>query len=284
MPRQEVTLSPSPPGAGRFRDYMYPDLASYQNNDNATSRINSAVGTVGQLTTTLFAYGGGAGNRANVRSQVPCIDFACSAVAGNGNGIGFTGSKLLFPTSTAAGGNFVNGLANDMQCWRVVIVGGLAAIPANEVDIGFGCVTLGNISLLPQIIANAIDGFGFGFQADGSVRFFSNLGGVLTQQTVTPTAAQGFLYTAAHAYEVRIAGATATADATLAAYVDGSQVALPASLSTWGAGTQLPQQTSASVADAGFICALGIKSTGVASAFFVNQARVICAPTPDALL
>jgi hypothetical protein len=189
----------------------------------------------------------------------------------------------MFATTTAA--MFSSQLVDDARCWRVVIIGGMVNAPTVEHDIGFACIPTVNGADCFQLILKARDGFGFGFQADGSVRFFSNVGGVVTSQTITPTAAGGYAIDAMHAYEIRIAGATPTSDATLGILLDGVGVALPVGLSSWApATTNLPAITSFDVNSAGFLGGVGCISNGVANAMYVNSARIMCGPTPQSCL
>jgi hypothetical protein len=172
-----------------------------------------------------------------------------------------------------------------MRCWRFVLIGGMVNAPTVEHDIGFSCIPLANGADCFQIVLKVRDGFGFGFQADGSVTFFSNVGGVVTSQTITATAGGGYAIDANHAYEIRISGATPTADATLSVFLDGVGVALPVGLSSWAvATTNLPQMTSADASSAGFLAGFGSISNGVANASYINSARIMCGPTPQSCL
>jgi hypothetical protein len=234
------------------------------------------------MAVSFIGFAGGNPTRVNVRHGLPCIDLTCSAVVGNGNGRGFTSAKLMFPTLKT--GNFSSPLFDDMRCWRIIFIGGMVTAPNVEEDIGFSCINTGNVGDCVQIVNHGRDGFAFGFQNNGAVRFFTNVGGVQTTQVITPTAAQGYAIDAMHMYEMRIEGATAVTDATMKVFLDGAQVALPANLSSWGAGTKLPVMLSADVASAGFVGGLGMVGGGGVNTLFVHQFRVICGPTLQSLL
>lgn len=282
MARTEVTISASPPGAGRFKDYIWPDPCTYTDSTNATSRIAGYKANISGLSFANIGFGGGTPTRVNVRHGLPCIDLPCTAVAGNGNGRGAPSAKLMFPTLKT--GNFSSPLFDDMRCWRIIFIGGMVTAPNVEQDIGFACINTGNVGDCVQLVVHGRDGFAFGFVNNGSVRFFSNVGGVQTQQIITPTAAQGYAIDAMHMYEMRIEGATPTTDATMKVFLDGAQVALPATLASWAPGTKLPVMVSPDAASAGFVGGFGCISGGGVNTLFVHQFRVICGPTLQSLL
>jgi len=266
------TALPSPiAGAGRFWDYLYPDPETY-----ATASVGRLRNyDTGVITAPTFqSFGGGVDFNTQVRQGALAIAFGCGAGgAGVGRGAQFFPARVPLITSRSPAGNPT---FNDLACWRLVWMCALFAAPQVTGEVTCACITNQGT---PAWIAGLSDGFGFHFKSDGSVSFASVRGGALVETALT---AGGFDVTLMHMYELRLTAATDTTDAALQVVIDNAPQVVPASQSSWAAGTALPNVQNVG-GGPGFLPMLRMVSDSV-NALYLHQFRGIAAPTQAGLL
>lgn len=269
--RNELTLSPSSPGAGRFVDYIWPDPETYITNSQGRLR-NFDYNVL--VAPTFPAFGGGTDVSIQVRQGALSSGFGCNAGgAGVGRGALFFPARVPLVTSRSAAGN---GAYNDLACWRLMWIAAFFTAPQPTGEVTCACIVNQGIT---NYIAALADGFGFHYRSDGRVSLAAVRGGVLTEFIVTPV---GFDITLFHIYEMRLTAATAGTDAGLQVLIDNAPVALPAVLASWAAGTGLPSVQNVG-GGPGFLPMLRMVSDSV-NGIFLHQFRASAGPTPASLL
>lgn len=271
--RQEQIVSPVPPGAGRFRDWVWPDPAGLD--ANPTPFVGDRLGAtlVGNAPLAIsIGFGGGTTTSVNVVNGADCASINSTGAAGAG--YRFDNSMLAHVKTSL---NTVPFQTDDETCYRVICIMAMQNVPTPGTDYGYYLTTSGTNG---RVLADAAVGFGFQIQ-DGVVVNFVTRGGL--GLVSTPITGAGFDTTAFHAYELRITSASAVAQASLAILIDNVPVStVPATITSWGAGSALPP-SAVNGGRVGFRASL-YNTSGVINALFVQKLRFLSAPTIDATL
>lgn len=261
----EAIASQLSPGAGRFRDFIWPDPAALDNPPAAqiTSR-DSTINTAGAVVT-----GGPCGNAA-------WLGVECASLGSNGAG-GTTilrfdgGMNMHIKTARVA----IPPANDDEHCFRVYCNMAIAAAPNAGAEMAWNCTAADGNGWLTG--GSPATGWGFYF-ADANSVFLRARGpnGTVVTQVLAGDVTQW------HSYELRITNATATADAQFQVRIDGVVVNVPPAFSSWAAGTNLPG-AAVRATRVGFRPVLA-SGDGKANQLYVSCLRMMSAPTPLALL
>lgn len=271
--RQEAVVSPVSPGAGRFQDWMWPDPQAYGGINIGTGvRQRNGLGAAAVATTT--ALGGGTAPIAAVIAGVECAQILSAAAGPAGVAFRFVNAGLSHIKTSKSN---INPIADDQACKRFLInmAGGGIAIGAGD----FGFQVTRNSAGAGRIVGDANDGFGLQIQNGNVINFIVRGPNGL----IAPVALTGapFDTTAWHTYDFLIIDATSTNEASLSLKIDNVPVALPALSASWAIGTNLPPAalTGGLVGFTPVVVSDSKNNNG----FFVQQLRMITAPTSDAL-
>lgn len=268
MSRFETLISPVPPGAGRFRDWMWPDPGNLDNPPTSftSNRLGTTLVGTNPVAATL-GFGGGTTTLAATINGIDCAQIVSTAAAGAG--YRFDNTMIAHIKTTL---NSVPFQCDDEQCFRVFCTMALQNPPTPGTDYGFEMVQGSGTG---RILQEALNGFGFQLQTANIVNLIVR--GPLGLLTVALTAAP-FDTTQFHTYELRITSASSNLDAGLAVLIDNVPVAgLPVTVTSWAAGTGLP--ASALVGGrVGFRAAV-YNVSGINNALFVARLRFMSAPT-----
>lgn len=272
--RQEQIVSPTPPGAGRFRDWVWPDPGNLDGNPTpfVGDRIGATLAGSSPVATSI-GFGGGTTTLSATVAGIDCAQLLSTA----GAGIGYRfDSSMMAHIKTSL--NAIPFPCDDETCFRVIVNMALGLTPTPGTDYGYYLTTANTNG---RVLADAAVGFGFQI-VDGNVVNFVTRGG-LGLISIALTAAP-FDTTAFHAYEMRVTSATAIAQASLAILIDNVPVAsVPATVTGWGPGSALPPSVLFGGTRAGF--RVGVYNTsGIINGLFVQKIRFMSAPTMDATL
>lgn len=221
MTRRESVISASPPGAGRFNDWYFPDWTVV---GAAASNGQSRARATGSITTG----GGGPQNLGNyVTSQSLFYQGVC-ATTSNNTGAGGTGGTMSFfnacniPIRTGVAGvlpaNSYWPPDDDNNVIRVVHIGCVAALTALTND-DYGLQLICANSASAGIKRTPALGFGFQFTATG-LALRTNNGGGFVDTTLLTNGVGGYQSTDYHSMEFRIFNALPTVPAFLKVLVD----------------------------------------------------------------
>ncbi len=270
---QEAVATLSPSGASRIEDWIWPSrmqAAQGPFNDLQCSARNGAVSVTG----VTAGVGAGGLNRATLYLGVPCFSTVCTAVDAT-HWLFYAPMALFFATSRVA----MNPPENDRAVYRIIwTFAGSGLAPNAGIDFGLEFTRI--VGTLGRILIDVADGFGFRLNGTTLEWIVRGPNGLKTVNIAT--AAGGFDITQWHTLDMRIRGATATADATLELLLDGTAVNLGAANSSWAAGTNLPPEALVGV-NVGFRPNI-FAAAGNANSINVYQLRRICAPTVAATL
>jgi hypothetical protein len=269
MARTETLISPVPPGAGRFRDMVWPDPSGLDG--SPSSFVGNRLGTslVGTNPIAVsIGYGGGTSLGVASINGIDCANLPSNAGA-VGLGLRFDSSMVAHIKTT------LNALAfqvDDEQCFRVFCNMAMSSAPVPGTDYGWYMTTANTNG---RILGDVATGFGFLYVDANTVNFISRGPLGLVQQAVTVAP---FDTTQFHCYEMRITSATATTAAGLSVLIDNVPIVLPASLSSWGGVSALPPSILFGGTRAGFRPGL-YNTSGLLNALFVQKLRFLSAPT-----
>jgi len=260
-------VGPFAPGAGRTIDYCWPDVATFAGASNGRMRNNA---TNPATAPSFVGLGGGGGSGAGVLNGVPVWQVQSSGVAGNGNAICLINQRVVTPSSK----NSIDGSANDYQYWRIIWIAAMFAAPALTGEASLSCiVNTGNTDYITSLNG----GFGFQFLNSGNVAFAAVTGGALVS-TVLPIQPAGGYVGVLHTYEMRIAGATKTQEASLTLLIDGQNEVVPATSASWAAGSKLPPQQNVGATQPGW-CPMVLNKGNNVNSLYLHQMKVIAGPT-----
>jgi hypothetical protein len=262
----EAVASQLSPGAGRYRDYCWPDPALNTSAPalNVGNRIGASSPNGGKV-----GYGGGAGNDPlGVWKGVNCAQILSTAVGGNAYVFDVMAMHVKNVRQAIPPSN------DDEACYRIYCNMAAQNTPNAGQEYGFNMIRRDTNG---RILQDNAWGFGIRFVDVNTAEMLINGPNGLVRFNVFAGDV-----TAWHSYEFRVQSATATADATLQLRIDGVVVALAAVNSTWGAGTNLPGNVL-SVGRSGF-CATLQNNSGLVNSLFVSALRFISGPTPLSLL
>lgn len=217
------------PGAGRFLDFMYPQL-----NTQVGPTANGSLRLGQSLAGVTLASGNGATLTylRDATYEMDYVNMLVTATAGNLAAVEFNGVGLHLCTKPRGG---VAPLLNDLLVYRLLatmfVPGG--AFPLNDGfrDFGFQVVKQG----IGRIVGSGQFGWGFQIVDANTVQFISRDEAGLV---ITPITAAPFDTTIPHCYEMRISSATATTDALLSILIDNVPQELPVSQSSWAVATR----------------------------------------------
>ena len=262
--RVESVISPLSAGAGRLFDWVWPDVFSHDANISAAVRPRNGQGDPSVGLGETVAIAGGSTVTAGVLNGVWVASFN---VGGAGQATCFRFPNAGFFHVKTSKNNIPPGL-DDTSAKRLITIMAAFAAPAAGQDFGIQYVRRANNGI--QQTGN--DGWGVNLTSLANAQFIvRGPNGLITQNFAVNTAVL-------HAYEFRILDATATTDASLQFLIDGVPQALAPLSSSWGPGTNLPPE--AAVASVTGWQPLLIPNSGTGpNALFVNQQRVILAPT-----
>lgn len=271
--RQEQVVSPTSPGAGRFRDMVWPDPGNLDS--PPTSFVGNRLGTslVGtNPVAETMGFGGGTTTLGATIFGIDCAQIVSTAAAGLG--YRFSNSMMMHIKTTV---NAITPANDDEQCYRVFCNMAMQFAPTPGTDYGFEIVQGAGTS---RILQEALPGFGFVIQDGNVVNFIvrGGLGLVTTALTGAP-----FDTTQFHSYELRVTSATALVPAGLAVLIDNVAVTtLPAAVTSWGGATALPVSALAG-GRTGFRPAV-YNVSAINNALFVQKIRFCSAPNMAATL
>lgn len=259
--------TPGPPGAGRSRDFVWPDqaLSGQSPAANLFSRIRAT--TVGSLiSATTVGFGGGTSIVSDVRNGIGTAKLT-STVGGAGVGIRFQEAAIRFCTQR---NNIIDGTSP--AAWnRIVVVMAADAPPGNGNDLGFSaCVNSGSGSL----IVDTLNGFEIQLFSANSVRFLTrSVASGLVATTIT-----GIDITAWNTFDLVMGGAGLNFDGIVQLTINGIPQVLPASQSSWKAGTTVLPQNEFSVGwPGGWVPGMINRASG--QTVWCALLHMICGPT-----
>lgn len=272
MARTETVVTPTPKGAGRSLDWMFP-ANILQVFTNALG--NTWINRQGTILTTMGSNTGFGVPPAGSGWTVFKGRIAHRQTAGGGGG-GFFKTDgsfgLSFPqTKDAAGANYLD----DFRCWRLVYIAAYDASISGFQLASDGCLEVG-AGFNFDVITGVNDGLGIRPTGNGSVGVFARKGGALTiNQNVVTSGVDTRDY---NAYEMRLIGATPTLEAVWKCFLNGR----PVFSASWGAGTLLPTLANG----ASLAYSIGLGNRGLADSVYtaMNGLHVIAAATEDALI
>ena len=256
------------PGAGRWRDYCFPEpafLGPTLNQQQAGIRPASNGATAFPIfARTVYTADPGQPTGPVMFNGVNVMAVLSGAAAGQGFACTCIQPRLT-PTPLTV---------DDMAFNRIVFIGmGMGNPPGGAAtDVG-GYVVIPNSGTPDmRVMSGGISGFGFQFPTQSTVQFvIRGPNGLVT--LAIPQINDLLL----HTYEMRILPSTRTAYAQLQVFVDFVPLALPALSSSWAPGTNLP---SIAITSNRMGFAPGLINNCLASAnLLINQLRVIQAPT-----
>lgn len=230
MSSSAVVTAP-PPGAGRMRDFEWPEPAFLRNAPNAvvTNRLATELGGGGASPSALVgSVGGGTADSVLVVQGVDVVVMNSTVAAG----VFKRFDPMMFHPKTVL--NAITPGSDDAHVTRVLFNLAIKIAPAsNEV----GCSITHTTIASGRIISDLATGFGIQLQGLNVAQFLVRGPNGLI---VRPLTAAPFDCTQLHTYEFRIIGATATSAAQLQVLIDGVVQVMPATSQSWAAGTDLP--------------------------------------------
>lgn len=281
MSRLETVTSPQTLGAGRITSWSFPILGI----QNTGSTGGGVTAQVGRPIAHINDIQSGAAGLNQVITGVPpnpqgWIQYkgrvAFQITSNTGTGKTWTPNfatqqAFVMPFQNVKGtGN--PSKAEDFACWSFSGILAFDAIPGPIVgDVG---ITLG-VGTRAEIRGAALfAGIELGPSDVGTISVIARQadGGALTLNQVVTNTLDLTLY---HEYELRIIGATSTAEAQLKVLIDGSVLAVI----PWGAGTVLPDHVVGGAGNLGFTAGVINKSANAATVrmYVLPYGFTICA-------
>lgn len=270
---QETVGNALSPGAGRFIDFIYPNLSG-QGPSAPNSGYNRLLGVV-QNVGVSAASGATTSFIRDAAREADYIALSTSATVNSQSTInGMGGANLHIATKKGMGMRPGYNELAFYRLWATLFMpNGVGPLNDNLHDFGFQCAIVG----IGEILASSQWGWGFQLVDANTVQFISRDGAGLV---TTPITAAPFDVTLPHVYEMRIQQATTDAEAQMQVLIDGAPIALPLSQSSWAPATRrLPPNINGSgsgglgwnvwiINRGGQICTLGC-----------YQVRVVGAPS-----
>jgi hypothetical protein len=229
-------VPPGPGGAARYRSYVFPDPAFIGANAGGSGNQGGRNTVSGQVGITFSGFNGGSTAVAGIINGLPGVTLNMTGTTGCG--IRFQGTILDLKTSR---NTFTPN--DDLACIRVWANLAASAGSVLTQDQGFFLVHPGGTA--QRLIQDAATGFGFFIGQNNVVSWMVRGPNGLITTNLTSTAG-GFDITKHHSYEIIMVSSTATADAYLFALIDSIPQALPPLSRSWGAGTNLPPNSTVS--------------------------------------
>jgi hypothetical protein len=259
----------SQPGAGRYRDYCFPEPAFLVASltQTVSGRRPGSDGSTGFPLFGRAVYTADPGSNIlgpTAYNGVNVATMLSGAAAGQSNAC-----ICLVPRLNPS---FI--ATDEIAYTRIIWLMAIGNAPG-AVNTDFGGYVVQAASATPdmRLMSGGILGFGFQFPSLTSVQFVvRGPNGLVTLAMPSITDS-----TILHAYELRILPPTSTQFAQLQAFVDGAPLALPALSASWAVGTNLPPLAILG-GKLGF--AVGAVNNSLAAAnLLIQQLRVINAPT-----
>lgn len=275
MGRNEVVVSPFPPGSGRKMDYTFPDWNASMGGINVGERDrpgaqsanpsgSSSPGTTGSLTVG-FVQG------------VPCMRVANGATLNGGGVLIFDGGSRLH-INTLAANTFWSTFNDDYACHRVYMMARVNATPTDATDVGLQLVLGGNSG--SAILKDSVPGMGIQFDNTGGCSYIQHGNSGAQTSTLLRSAAQGFVNTDWHQMEFVIINATPQSNGLVKVKLDG-QLKLTKQFGSVPDDLPLPSSPGAQVND-GYVANLHYHSrNGEMDVAFVRCQR---GPTEQATI
>lgn len=229
--RLETVVNSLPQGSSRTLNFSYPPSAIFvQGTTAGQQNLVNRQGISWQNFFSIQSAGGGGTNTGftHYRGR-PCYRYGDTGAgqadwAQTGNNLSFA-----FPQVRPA-----TNFADDFSCWQFTLVAAFTSA-GNEAGLEIGPA----VGLNMVLASNA--GIGIVPRAANSMSLIACQGAGLTiDQQIANVALDGATFDVAdwHVYTMRILGATASSEAVLKVYADGTLRTTKA----WGAGTLLPGQ------------------------------------------
>lgn len=215
--RQEVQVSPFPPGSARKMDYTWPDwnanatgAATNQIRDRPGAQAADPAGSLSPGTTGSLNVGFVQG--------VPCVRLV-NGINLNGGPVAVVDGAGRLHLRTLSANNLYSASTDDYAVHRVYMIARVIATPGNATDTGLQVVLGPNAA--NGILRSAVPGIGIQFDNTGGCSYIQHGNSGAQTSTLLRSAAQGFVNTDWHMFEFVFINATPQANGSVKVKLDG---------------------------------------------------------------
>lgn len=241
MPRIESVISPGPAGAGRKRDFTFPDWCINMSGGPSNLERDRPGGSNGQSgsqssgTTGALVLG--------VALGVPCLKMTNGVNLNGGPVYTFDGGGRLLPSTVKTKIHFTNA-TDDFAVYRVYAMMRVIATPTDATDMGLQIVLGPNAAA--AVLSGATPGWAIQFDNTGGCSLVQHGNSGAVTSVVLQSAAQGFVNTAWNMFEFRLISATRNADGSFKCFLN-NQLKVTRSFSSVPDDLPIPSSPGANV-------------------------------------